>query len=488
MPTLNIDPCYLSWILIYALGVVVLALSYYIYRLRAQVAKLRGAAIEQQRTAGEQSKALTIKGGGDGRSRLAAVTRFFKALMGWGGGDELTSSREAVVRMLEGLNERAKYLIKDKESLSSEDEALKLAALDLAFKHYEEIIVGASYEQFKDVQFPLNAFAKSIEERTHEAYGLQKHSPESVRELIGFSEWCAQQTYTLEEAKSFSVIGDVSYKSYRKVFQGDDTEPSKDINVVRQFFADLPGTLKGLEQEAEALQGQVSTAEKAVVDEKNRWSGFAEEKRRLTGQIADLNATVKEKERDISSKDNKIAALKREVDTLTKAKEDTQAKLKIAQDTLKRLARVGQLTEKLTNGRQSLDNSLAENEHRVYLAFLMYYSLLNLCAGIVSNDKRKEELMLINLYQMARRCKRYKERSISQFEEAHEEIVRALASKHKGTEVEELKNEYARGAKYEIHSDRDLFSRVLSALRENCDISLTPFFIDTQAGEPVGAN
>lgn len=265
-------------------------------------------------------------------------------------------------------------------------------------------------------------------------------------------------------------------------------EPLEDISDVRRFFTALPERLKGLEKEIGELKDKVSKAEAAVVDEKNRWSGFAEEKRELSEQIKNLDATVKKNERDIRSKDSEIDALKTEVATLTKAKEATQAKLDIAQATLERLARVGQLTEKLTNGRQSLDNSLANNEYRVYLAYLMYYSLLNLYAGIVSKDEQKEELMLVNLYQMTQRCKRYKDRPISQFKDAHEEIVQALTSKHKGTEVEELKKEYASRAKYEVHSDRNLFSTVLSALRENCDISLTPFFMDTQAGEPVGAN
>lgn len=235
MPTLNIDPCYLIWILVYALVAVVLALSYYIYRLRAQVPKPPGTTNGQRPAAGEQSKALTSTGEGDSRSRLAAVTRSFKTLVGRGGdGGELTSSKEAVVRMLEGLNERAKNEVKDAQGLSPQDETLKLAALDSAFKHYEEIIVGASDEQFKDVQFPLNAFARTIEERTREEYGVQKHSPESIRELIGFGEWCAQQNYTLEKAKKFSLIGAVSYTSYLEVIQTDGTEPLEDISDVQQ--------------------------------------------------------------------------------------------------------------------------------------------------------------------------------------------------------------------------------------------------------------
>jgi DNA repair exonuclease SbcCD ATPase subunit len=488
MPALNIDPCYLNWILVFALGAVVLALSYYIYRLRAQVAKLRGAANGQQRVAGEQSKVGTIKRERDGGSKLGVVLRPFKALLGQGDDDEWASSKEAVVRMLEGLNERAKNAVKDTKVLSPQDELLKLAALDSAFKHYEEIIDGASDEQFKDVQFPLNAFAKTIEEKTLKLYGVQAHPPEFIRELIGFGEWCTQQNYTLEKIKKYSLMGDISFKSYLEVNRKESTEPPHDVETVCQFFAALPGRLKGLEQGIETLKEEVSAAKEAVDAERKHWSGFAERERTLTARIEDLGATVEAKERDIQSKDSKIGELNRQIINLTQEKNVTQNELNDAQAILNRLARVGQLTEKLTSGRQSLDNSLAKNEYRVYLAFLMYYSLLNLYAGIVSKDKQKEDLMRVNLYQMVHRCKRYKNRSISQFEEAHTAIVEGLAARNKGTKVERLKDEYASKANYEIHSDRNLFSLVFSALRENCDISLTPFFIDTQAGEPVGAN
>lgn len=484
MPALNIDTN-LIWILVVAFLFATLVYLYF----RARTPKPRDSPKEPPRGAGEQSKVVTIKGEGDGRSRLAVVTRPFKALVGRGGGsDETAINKEAVVRMLEGLNERAKNAVKDTKGLSGEDEALKLAALDSAFKYYEEIIVGASDEQFKDVQFPLNAFAKSIEERTSEAYGVQKHAPESIRELIGFGEWCAEQNYTLEKVKRFSLIGDVSHQSFLEVVQAGGTEPPKAISDIRQFYAALPKLLKGLKQEVETLKDKISTAEAAVEAEKNLWSNFAEEKRGLTEQIANLGATVKARETDIGSRDSEIGALNTQVSNLTQEKDATQEKLNTAQATLKRLARVGRLTERLTNGRQSLDYSLANNEYRVYLAFLVYYSLLNMYAGIVSNDAQKEDLMLVNLYRVADRCEQYKGRSIPQFKEVHAAIGKELAARHEGAGVEELKDEYARKAKYETHSDRNLFSLVLSALRENCDISLTPFFMDTQAGEPVGAN
>lgn len=483
-----IDLSNLVWIL--PIAAIVVALGFYIRGRKARDGKPPEAHDEKLRVAGEGQGVVKYERKDEWRTRLAVLAQPFKALVklvGNGSDGEPASSRDDLARMIDALTERAREAIKDKEGLSSEAETLDLAAIDFTSKRFKEVIAAASDEQLNDLQHPLGVFAKSIEDRTREQYGVQNHSPEYVREVIEFGDWCAKAGHPLKRAKKYILIGEPAFKSYQEVNPENKAE-RPNTEVVCQFFTNLPAQLQDSAARTSELEHQLSEAEAALVAEKSQWAGFAEEKTRLLGQIETLEESVASKEADIVTKDASIEMLSREKDSLDQKKQQSDTNLERAQSTLDRLRGVGDLAEQLTRGRQSLDNLLKQNEYRVHLAFLMYYSLFNLCVSIVSKDEQKEKLMLVNLYQLTLKCKRYQDLPITPFEEVNDKISKGLESEHHVADVVQLKEELAHKAEYTGHSDHILFSFVLRNLRENCDIPLAPFFMDAAGGKLVGAN